>query len=77
MIKKINNIIFSFTLSSIGMTTDIANGGDGLNDASLSILPTYSSSKVSNPIWSSAVSETIQKLPTIFNSLREEKSNEK
>ncbi|MGV3058111.1 VENN motif pre-toxin domain-containing protein [[Pasteurella] aerogenes] len=55
--------------AGVGMATGLANGGDGLSDAALSGIATYSSTKISNPVWSSIVSEAIQKLPNIKNSV--------
>ncbi|XLP62751.1 VENN motif pre-toxin domain-containing protein [Gallibacterium anatis] len=63
--------------AGIGMAVGMANGGDGISDAALSAGATYGAAKVANPIWSSVISESIQKLPIIFHSLKkEERKNE-
>ncbi|MEH8076553.1 hemagglutinin repeat-containing protein [Gallibacterium anatis] len=61
--------------AGIGMAIGMANGGDGIGDAALAAGATYGAAKVSNPIWSSVISESIQKLPIIFNSLKKEERN--
>ena len=58
--------------AGIGMAVGMANGGDGISDAALSAGATYGAAKVANPIWSSVISESIQKLPIIFHSLKKE-----
>lgn len=63
--------------AGIGMAVGMANGGNGISDAALSAGATYDATKVANPIWSSVISESIQKLPIIFHSLKkEERKNE-
>ncbi|MDG2959186.1 VENN motif pre-toxin domain-containing protein [Exercitatus varius] len=64
--------------AGVGMAVGLANGGDGLTEAGLSGIAAYSATKISNPIWASVVSETIQKAPNIRDSiLKKEKSEGK
>ncbi|QOF67457.1 hypothetical protein IFE17_10075 [Actinobacillus sp. GY-402] len=55
----------------VGMSTGLANGSDGLTEASLSGIATYGSLKISNPIVATGVSEVIQKMPTILKAVSE------
>ncbi|QOF67462.1 hypothetical protein IFE17_10100 [Actinobacillus sp. GY-402] len=56
----------------VGMTTNMVDGGDGLESATYSGIGTYVGSKISNPLWSVIVSEAIQKIPVINETLSEE-----
>ncbi|KGQ69421.1 hypothetical protein OA57_11635, partial [Chelonobacter oris] len=51
--------------AGVGMAVGLANGGDGLEEATYSGVATYAGRKISNPLWSTIASEAIQKIPTI------------
>ncbi|MDG2916378.1 VENN motif pre-toxin domain-containing protein, partial [Bisgaard Taxon 10/6] len=59
----------------IGMSTGLANGGDGLTEAGLSGIASYAGIKISNPILSSITSEAIQKFPVILDQFEHDDQN--
>ena len=63
--------------AAIGMAVGLANGSDGLSDATLSGIATYGSMKISNPILATSVGEVIQKAPVIMQSTIKENNNDK
>ncbi|RRN02698.1 hypothetical protein EIM44_07250 [Bibersteinia trehalosi] len=62
--------------AGVGMATGLVNGGNGLQDAALSGIASYGSSKISNPVLSITIGELIQKLPVVFESMKSKNEEE-
>lgn len=60
----------------VGMAAGLASGEDPIQGAVLSGIASHTSSKISNPLWSVIISESIQKYPNIKDEIRKKFTQE-
>ncbi|MDG2954863.1 hypothetical protein P7M11_09040 [Bisgaard Taxon 10/6] len=61
----------------IGMATGLVSGSDPIEGAGISGVASYAGTKISNPIASAVLSETIQKIPNLYKYTFEDDNNDK